>query len=114
MNELIFKGIWVVAKTPYLFLNIAIEILLKSQDAIRLVTRTKKASAAYLQGKLNVSFPVASRLLNRMEELGVVGPMQLGGKAREVLWDESEAEDFVQTLKSSSVKETDEDDFDLF
>ena len=44
----------------------------------------------------------------------MVGPMQLGGKAREVLWDESEAEDFVQTLKSSSVKETDEDDFDLF
>ena len=86
----------------------------KLKDAIRLVCRTKKASAAYISGKLNVSFPTASRLLNRMEELGVVGPMQLGGKAREVLWDESEAEDFVQTLKSSSVKETDEDDFDLF
>ncbi|MBQ6508339.1 MAG: hypothetical protein IJI07_02595 [Flexilinea sp.] len=86
----------------------------KLKDAIRLVCRTKKASAAYISGKLNISFPTASRLLNRMEELGVVGPMQLGGKAREVLWDEAEAEDFVQTLKSSSVKETDDDDFDLF
>ena len=86
----------------------------KLKDAIRLVCRTKKASAAYISGKLNVSFPTASRLLNRMEELGVVGPMQLGGKAREVLWDEAEAEDFVQTLKSNSVKETDDDDFELF
>lgn len=73
----------------------------KLKDAIRLVCRTKKASAAYISGKLNVSFPTASRLLNRMEELGVVGPMQLGGKAREVLWDEAEAEDFVQSLKSN-------------
>ena len=80
----------------------------KLKDAIRLVTRTKKASAAYLQGKLNVSFPVASRLLNRMEELGVVGPMQLGGKAREVLWDEQEAEDFAESLKNNR-KETDDD-----
>ncbi len=83
----------------------------KLKDAIRLVCRTKKASAAYISGKLNVSFPTASRLLNRMEELGVVGPMQLGGKAREVLWDEAEAEDFVQTLKSNKREEPD-DDFD--
>ncbi len=82
----------------------------KLKDAIRLVTRTKKASAAYISGKINVSFPTASRLLNRMEELGVVGPMQLGGKAREVLWDEAEGEDFIQSLKSNR-KETD-DDFD--
>ena len=73
----------------------------KLKDAIRLVCRTKKASAAYISGKLNVSFPTASRLLNRMEELGVVGPMQLGGKAREVIWDEAEAEDFAQSLKSN-------------
>ena len=86
----------------------------KLKDAIRLVCRTKKASAAYISGKLNVSFPTASRLLNRMEELGVVGPMQLGGKAREVLWDEAEAEDFVQTLKGNTAKETDDDDFDMF
>lgn len=82
----------------------------KLKDAIRLVTRTKKASAAYISGKINVSFPTASRLLNRMEELGVVGPMQLGGKAREVLWDEAEGEDFIQSLKSN--KKDMDDDFD--
>lgn len=82
----------------------------KLKDAVRLVCRTKKASAAYISGKLNVSFPTASRLLNRMEELGVVGPMQLGGKAREVLWDEAEAEDFAQSLKNN--KKDFDDDFD--
>ena len=55
-----------------------------------------------ISGKLNVSFPTASRLLNRMEELGVVGPMQLGGKAREVLWDEAEAEDFPTRVQVRS------------
>ena len=88
----------------------------KLKLAIQLVCRTKKASAAYISGKLNVSFPTASRLLSRMEELGVVGPMQLGGKAREVLWDEAEAEDFVQTLKSNKKDMFDDEneDYDLF
>ena len=84
----------------------------KLKLAIQLVCRTKKASAAYISGKLNVSFPTASRLLTRMEELGVVGPMQLGGKAREVLWDEAEAEDFVQSLKNNKKDMfDDEEDF---
>ncbi|HOG21512.1 MAG TPA: DNA translocase FtsK [Flexilinea sp.] len=62
--------------------------------AIRLVCRTRKASASYLQGKMNISFPKASRLLDRMEQIGVVGPIQVGGKAREVLWSEEEADSY--------------------
>lgn len=64
------------------------------KDAIRLVCRTRKASASYLQVKLNISFPKASRLLEQMEKIGVVGPIQVGGKAREVLWDEEEADSY--------------------
>ncbi|MHC1771825.1 MAG: DNA translocase FtsK [Flexilinea sp.] len=64
------------------------------KDAIRLVCRTRKASASYLQVKLNISFPKASRLLDRMEKIGVVGPVQVGGKAREVLWTEDEADSY--------------------
>lgn len=64
------------------------------KDAIRLICRTRKASASYLQVKLNISFPKASRLLEQMEKIGVVGPIQVGGKAREVLWDEDEAESY--------------------
>ena len=85
----------------------------KLKDAIRLVTRTKKASAAYISGKINVSFPTASRLLARMEELGVVGPQQLGGKSREVLWDEAEGDDFIQSLKSNRKESFDDyDDYE--
>ena len=82
----------------------------KLKDAIRLVCRTKKASAAGLSGRLNVSFPMATRLINRMEELGVIGPMQMGGKPREVFWGEAEAEDFIRTMNSG--KKEFEDDFD--
>lgn len=64
------------------------------KDAIRLICRTRKASASYLQVKLNISFPKASRLLDRMEKIGVVGPVQVGGKAREVLWTEDEADSY--------------------
>lgn len=83
----------------------------KLMDAIRLVTRTKSASASGIGTRLKVSFPTASRLLSRMEELGVVGPMVLGGKSREVLWDEAEAEDFIQSIKANKKKSA--DDFDL-
>jgi len=43
---------------------------------------------------MNISFPKASRLLDRMEQIGVVGPIQVGGKAREVLWSEEEADSY--------------------
>ena len=66
--------------------------------AIKLVCRTRKASASYLQGKLNISFPKASRLLDRMEKAGVVGPIQVGGRAREVLWSEDEGESYGEKV----------------
>ncbi len=80
----------------------------KLKDAIRLVCRTKKATAAYLSGNIRVSSPVAGRLLDRMEEIGVVGPMQLGGRSREVFWDEEQAEDYIRSMKDNR---TEEDDF---
>ncbi len=64
------------------------------REAIRLVCRTGKATANYLQAKMRVSFPKASRLLDQMEKLGVVGPIQLGGRSREVIWSEEEAESY--------------------
>lgn len=64
------------------------------KEAIRLVCRTGKATANYLQAKMRISFPKASRLLDQMEKLGVVGPIQLGGRSREVIWSEDEAESY--------------------
>lgn len=54
-------------------------------QAIELVTRTQKASASLLQRRLRIGFPRAARLLDQLEEMGIVGPAQSGGKDREVL-----------------------------
>jgi len=49
-----------------------------------LVTSTGKASATYLQRRLRVGYARAARLLDLLEQRGVVGPGQ-GSKPREVL-----------------------------
>ncbi len=53
-------------------------------QAIALVAETRKASASFLQRRLRVGYPRAARLIELMEEDGIVGPAA-GSKAREVL-----------------------------
>jgi S-DNA-T family DNA segregation ATPase FtsK/SpoIIIE len=55
------------------------------EKAIELVTRTQRASASMLQRQLRIGYPRASRLMDELEELGIVGPSQGGGREREVL-----------------------------
>ncbi len=57
------------------------------EKAIELVRRTQRASASLLQRRLRIGFPRAARLLDELEERGIVGPAQGGGKDREVLID---------------------------
>ncbi|MHB0924585.1 MAG: DNA translocase FtsK [Bellilinea sp.] len=54
-------------------------------QAVELVTRTRRASASLLQRRLRIGFPRAARLLDQLEEMGIVGPPLGGGKDREVL-----------------------------
>ena len=53
--------------------------------AISLVRETQHASASMLQRRLRIGYPRAARLVDELEELGVVGPSQGGGREREVL-----------------------------
>jgi S-DNA-T family DNA segregation ATPase FtsK/SpoIIIE len=53
------------------------------EDAKRLVIESGKASASLLQRRLKVGYARAARLLDEMEEAGVVGPAD-GAKPREV------------------------------
>lgn len=57
--------------------------LLMLIEAIELVVNS--GSAARFQRKMRVGFATAAKLLIHMEELGVVGPEEAGGRPREVL-----------------------------
>jgi S-DNA-T family DNA segregation ATPase FtsK/SpoIIIE len=65
------------------------------EKATSIVRQTQRASASLLQRRLRIGYPRAARLLDQLEERGVVGPSQGGGKERDVLLgplDEDEAE----------------------
>ncbi len=52
--------------------------------AVRLVTESNNASVSFIQRRLQIGFNRASRLVERMEKEGIVGPAN-GSKPREVL-----------------------------
>jgi len=54
------------------------------KDAIRVVTESGKASASLLQRRLRVGYARAARLIETMEDQGIVGPAD-GARPREVL-----------------------------
>jgi len=54
-------------------------------QAIQLVRTTQRASTSLVQRRLRIGYPRAARLMDELEELGVVGPSQGGGRERDVL-----------------------------
>jgi DNA segregation ATPase FtsK/SpoIIIE, S-DNA-T family len=62
------------------------------EQAVSLVKQSGRASASLLQRRLRVGYPRAARLLDQLEEMGVVGPSQGGGKERDVLVSDEDAE----------------------
>ena len=57
-------------------------------EAIRLVITHQQGSISLIQRRFRVGYSRAARLIDQMEQLGIVGPFT-GSKAREVLVDES-------------------------
>jgi S-DNA-T family DNA segregation ATPase FtsK/SpoIIIE len=53
-------------------------------EALRLVTETRRASISAVQRRLRIGYNRAARMIEAMEQAGVVGPLQSNGK-REVL-----------------------------
>ncbi len=53
-------------------------------EAARLVVETRKASASFIQRRLRLGYTRAARLVDMMEQEGLVGPLD-GSKGREVL-----------------------------
>ena len=55
------------------------------QKAIDVVRARGQASASLLQRRMHIGYPRASRLIDEMHALGIVGPPESGGKPRRVL-----------------------------
>lgn len=55
------------------------------ERAIVVVRESQHASASLLQRRLRIGYPRAARLMDELEELGIVGPSQGGGRERDVL-----------------------------
>lgn len=62
------------------------------EQAVSLVRQSRRASASLLQRRLRVGYPRAARLLDQLEEMGIVGPSQGGGRERDVLVSEEDEE----------------------
>ncbi len=71
-------------------------------EAMRLVVMHQQGSISLLQRRLKVGYSRAARLIDELENAGVVGPFE-GSKARDVLWDE-------QDLKKNLEHEENEED----
>ncbi|MDY6845716.1 MAG: DNA translocase FtsK, partial [Chloroflexota bacterium] len=61
------------------------EVLIK--EAIALIKTEGHASASYFQRQLRIGYPRAARLVDQLEEMGVIGTSQGGGREREILID---------------------------
>lgn len=73
-------------------------------NAVRVIVNSQKGSASLLQRKLKLGYNRAARLLDELEEYGVVGSPN-GSKPRDVLI--SDAEEFLRSMGSNESMATD-------
>ncbi|MEN9407656.1 MAG: hypothetical protein RLZZ455_872 [Candidatus Parcubacteria bacterium] len=82
-------------KDEYLNLDVMDDSQL--EDVIRLICQFNSASASFLQRKMSIGYSRAARILDQLEDLGIVGPAE-GSKPREVL--ERNAVEYLKQKKS--------------
>lgn len=55
------------------------------EQAATLVREHHQASASFLQRQMRIGYPRAARLIDQLQEMGVVGPPETGGRTRTVV-----------------------------
>ncbi len=68
------------------------------ERAINVVQAAGKASTSLLQRRLRIGFPRAARLIDELEDMGIIGPAVGSGKEREVLVDSDSDEELDDDL----------------
>lgn len=69
------------------------------EEAIRIVCQFNTASASFLQRKMSIGYAKAARILDQLEEMGIIGPGE-GSKPRDVLV--RNAEEFLSNQQSET------------
>ena len=78
-------------------------------DAVEVILETKQASVSLLQRRLKLGYARAARIVDEMEEMGIVGPF-VGSKPRQILitkeqWDQMKQGQTIVTEPSEPVPE---------
>lgn len=79
------------------------------EDAYRIIIEAGKASTSYLQRKLRIGYARAARLMDMLEDKGVIGPAN-GSKPREVLEEQYSNEENNDEVYDDNEEDTDEDE----
>jgi DNA segregation ATPase FtsK/SpoIIIE, S-DNA-T family len=66
------------------------------EDAVRLVVTSRHASTSMIQRKFKIGYNRAARLLDEMEDRGIVGALD-GAKPREILVSRDQLDDMFLT-----------------
>jgi len=82
-------------------------------QSVEVVRRLKKASVSLLQRQLRIGYTRAARLIDVMEERGVVGPAQSGSKPRKVIGYSDDDIDFADEEEEDMLDDEDLDDEDM-
>lgn len=77
------------------------------EEARLIVVRSKKASTSYLQRKLKIGYSRAARLIDELEEAGVVGESN-GSKPREILANDGNS--LIDNYENTNENDFDEDE----
>jgi DNA segregation ATPase FtsK/SpoIIIE, S-DNA-T family len=77
------------------------------EDVKKIVLETKKASASFLQRRLRIGYSRAARLIDMLEERGIVGPAD-GAKPREVYGDKGGTVADVELVPGGGPDESEE------
>ena len=78
-------------------------------DAVEVILETKQASVSLLQRRLKLGYARAARIVDEMEEMGIVGPF-VGSKPRQILitkeqWDQMKQGQTIVTEPSEPITE---------
>ena len=73
---------WEIKEQPSDDFELDDDLLDKAEEVVR---EYEKASISLLQRRLRIGYSRAARLIDLLEERGIIGPSEAGGRSREVL-----------------------------